>query len=52
MDDGFGAFTEFYSRREWPELVHRHNDETNDYHLSLYEDIVIGHELVACRGIV
>jgi hypothetical protein len=32
--------------------VHKHNDQTNDYHLSLYEDVVIGHELIACRDLV
>jgi hypothetical protein len=36
MDDGFGALTEFCSRRAWPELVRKHNDQTDDYHLSLY----------------
>ncbi len=34
------------------ELVRKHNDATDDYHLSLYEDIAIGHELIACRDIV
>ncbi len=32
--------------------MHQHNDETDDYHLSLYEDVVIGFELIACRDIV
>jgi hypothetical protein len=52
MDDGFGVITDFCSRRAWPELVRKHNDQTNDYHLSLYEDVVIGHDLIACRDIV
>jgi hypothetical protein len=51
MDDCFGA-TDFCSRRAWPELVHKHNDPTDDYHLSLYEDVVIEHEMIACRDIV
>ncbi len=32
--------------------MRKHNDETNYYHPSLYEDIVIGHALVACPDIV
>jgi hypothetical protein len=52
MDDCFGALTEFCSRRAWLELVRKHNDETNDYHLPLYEDVVIGFELIACRDIL
>jgi hypothetical protein len=52
LDDGFGALTDFCSLRAWPELVHKHNDQTYDYHLQLYEDVVIGHELMAERDIV
>jgi hypothetical protein len=44
--------TDFCSRRAWPELMRKHNAQTNDYHLSLYEDVVIGHESIACRDIV
>ncbi len=32
--------------------MRQHNDQTDDYHLSLYEDVVIGHELIAFRDIV
>jgi len=35
IDYGFGAFTEFCSRRAWFELMRKHNYETYDYHLSL-----------------
>jgi hypothetical protein len=52
VDDCFGALTEFCSRRAWPELALKHNDETNDYHLSLYKEVVIGFELIACWDIV
>jgi hypothetical protein len=34
MDNGFGALTEFCSRRAWSEPMRKHNHETYDYHLS------------------
>ncbi len=36
----------------WSQLVGKHNDPANDYHLPLYDYIVIGHELIAERDIV
>ncbi len=36
----------------WSELVRKHNDPAIDYHVSLYEYVVIGHELIAARDVV
>ncbi len=32
--------------------MHKHNDPANDYHLLIYDYVVIGHELIAKRDIV
>ena len=36
----------------WSELVRKHNDPAIDYHVSLYEYVVIGYELIAERDVV
>jgi hypothetical protein len=36
----------------WSELVRKHNDPSIDYHVPLYEYIVIGFELIAARDVV
>jgi hypothetical protein len=50
--DSFGSLTEFCIRSSWSELVHKHNDPAIDYHVSLYEYVVIGYELMAARDVV
>jgi hypothetical protein len=46
-----GLFRQFdgvlHPRSSWSELVHNHNDASIDYHLPLYEYVVIGYELWA-----
>jgi hypothetical protein len=50
--DNFGSLTEFYMRSSWSEVVRKHNDPAIDYHVSLYEYVVIGYELIAARDVV
>ncbi len=50
--DSFGILTEFCIRSLWSELVHKHNDPAIDSHVSLYEYVVIGYELIAARDVV
>jgi hypothetical protein len=50
--DSFGIPTEFCIRSSWSELVLKCNDPAVDYHVSLYEYVVIGYELIAARDVV
>ena len=50
--DSFGSLTEFCIRSSWSELVRKHNDAAIDYHVSLYEYVKIGYELIAARDVV
>jgi hypothetical protein len=50
--DNFGSLTEFCIRSSWSELVRKHNDPAIDYHLPLYEYVVIGYELIAAWDVV
>jgi hypothetical protein len=50
--DSFGSLTEFCIRSSWSELVRKHNDAAIDYHVSLYEYVVIGYDLIAARDVV
>ncbi len=50
--DSFGSLTAFCIRSSWSELVRKHNDPAIDYHVSPYEYIVIGYELIAARDVV
>jgi hypothetical protein len=47
--DNFGSLTKFCMCSSWSEVVRKHNDPAIDYHLSLYEYVVIGYELTAAR---
>jgi hypothetical protein len=50
--DSFGSLAEFCIRSSWSELGREHNDPAIDYHVSLYEYVVIGYELIAARVVV
>jgi hypothetical protein len=50
--DNFGSLTEFCVRSSWLEVVRKHNDPAIDYHVSLYEYVVIGYKLIAERDVV
>ena len=50
--DSFGSLTEFCIRSSWSELVHQHNDPAIDYHVPLYEYVVIGYEPIAELDVV
>jgi hypothetical protein len=50
--DSFGSLTEFCIRSSWSGPVRKHNDPAIDYHLPLYEYVVIGCELIAERDVV
>ena len=49
--DNFGSLTEFCMRSSWSEVVRKHNDPALDYHVSLYDYVVIGYELIAERDV-
>ncbi len=49
IEDVFGNLTDICIRSLWSELVRKHNDPASRYHLSLYEYVVIGHELIMER---
>jgi hypothetical protein len=42
----------FCARQKWPELVHKHNDPGDSYHLRLFEIVVIGCEVKAEHDVV
>ncbi len=50
--DSFGSLTEFCIRSSWSELVHQHNDPAIDYHVPLYEYVVIVYEPIAELDVV
>ncbi len=50
--DSFGSLTEFCICSSWSELVRKHTDPAIDYHVSLYEFVVIGYEVIAARDVV
>ncbi len=50
--DNFRSLTEFCNRSLWSEAVRKHNAPAIDFHVSLYEYVVIGYELIAERDVV
>jgi hypothetical protein len=50
--DNFGSLTEFCNRSVWSEAVRKHNDPAIDFHVSLYDYVVIGYELIAELDVV
>jgi hypothetical protein len=52
LADSFGSLTEFCIRSSWSELVRKYNYPAIDFHVSLYEYVVLGYELVAERDVV
>jgi hypothetical protein len=48
----FRSLTEFCNRSVWSEAVRKHNDPAIDFHVSLYDYVVIGYELIAERDVV
>jgi hypothetical protein len=50
--DNFESLTDFCMRSSWSEVVRKHNDPAIDYHVSLYEYVVIGYELIAARDVM
>ncbi len=53
VDDNFGSMTTFADDNHWAELVRKHNDAEDSYHLKLFEAaVIIGSDLQAARGIV
>ncbi len=47
----FGSLTEFSNRSMWSEAVRKHKDPAMDFHVSLYDYVVIGYELIAERDV-
>jgi hypothetical protein len=52
VDDKFGSLTSFAEENRWSELVRKHNDEDDPYHLKLFEFCINSFDLQAARGIV
>jgi hypothetical protein len=52
LDDSCGSLSLFAGKNRWSELVSRHNDQEDPYHLQLYEFCIIGHHLDAAHDIV
>ena len=44
IEDTYGALDQYAERFLWSDLVPKHNDLTNDYHIHLFEFCVIGHQ--------
>jgi hypothetical protein len=44
-DDSFGALAAFAAEHDWSECVRRHNDPTDEYHLSQFERVVLGSQI-------
>jgi hypothetical protein len=47
MDDWLGPFSAFCDCNMWSELMCKHNDHTDSYHLSLFGFVVIGSKVKA-----
>ena len=52
LDDSFGSLSKFAETNRWSELVRKHNDKEDPFHLQLFEFCIIGHHLDAAHGIV
>ncbi len=54
MDNKFGSLTTFAQENRWSEseLVRKHNDADDPYHLKLFEFCIISTDVQAARGIV
>jgi hypothetical protein len=50
--DSFGSLTQFCISSSWSKLVCKHNHPAIDHHVSLYEYVVIGQELIAAWDVV
>jgi hypothetical protein len=50
--DNFGSLTEFCNRSVWSEVVRKHNDPAIDFHVSFYDYVGIGYELIVERDVV
>jgi hypothetical protein len=48
----FRQFDGVLIRSSWSELVRKHNDPAIDYHVPLYEYVVIGYELIAAPDVM
>jgi hypothetical protein len=45
IDDSFGSLTALCESNDWRELVRKHNDPDDSYHLRLFYSVVIGSEV-------
>jgi hypothetical protein len=52
VDDKLGSLTTFAEGNSWSELVRKHNDADDPYHLKLFEVCIIGSDLHVAHGIV
>ena len=50
--DSFGALSVLAEQNRWSDLVRKHNDKDDPYHLQLLEFCVIGHEFDPAHDIV
>jgi hypothetical protein len=50
--DSFGEYSKFAATNRWGELLAKHNDPDDPYHLSLYDYVLIGSEVQAAHGIL
>jgi hypothetical protein len=52
LDDSFDALTSFFEKNDFRELVAKHNDPADSYHLPLFDFVIIGREVTAERDLL
>ena len=52
LNDSFGKMEEFADTNLWSELVRRHNDPVDSYHIDLHDFCVIGHQNEAAMDVL
>jgi hypothetical protein len=52
LDESFGKLEEFAVSNMWSDLVNKHNDPDDAYHIGLFEFCLIGHQNMAAHDVL
>ena len=52
VDGSYGSLTQLCEAIKFRELIKRHNDPDNDYHIDMFETVCIGHDIEAETNVI